>query len=212
MRARLLPLLVVVAAAACDDATAPPEGALTQDEVIALSDAMVSDDYAMTGEIGAAETIGAAEVDGAAAAAADPITSTTTFTHTRTCPAGGQLVVEGTRERTWDRDTRSGTMDLSLTKTHEACARTLDDVTITLNGNPDVQVEAHHAWANGVPVGLQTLTIVGSIAWSTDDGREGTCTIDVSATFDPDTRTRTVSGTVCNRTFERTTTWSGGHH
>lgn len=208
MRARLLPLLVIVAAVACDDATAPRDGALTSSEVTALSDVMVSDDYTMTGEIGTSETISTAEVQ----PAADPITSTTTFTHTRTCPAGGQIVVEGTRERTWDRDTRSGTMDLSLTKTHEACARTLQDVTVTLNGNPDVQVEAHHAWADGAPVGLQTLTIVGSIAWSTDDGRAGTCTIDVRATFDPDTRTRTVSGTFCDRTFERTTTWSGGRH
>ncbi len=207
MRLRKLPVFALAALAACDDATAPGADRLTMDEIADLSTAMVEADFTMTGDLGASDQIGTAEVSTADA----PITATTEFTHTRTCPVGGRIVVEGIRERTFDRETRSGTMDFSLTKTHENCARTVRNVTITLNGAPNVQVDAHHAWQNGAPVGLQTLSMVGAIDWATDDGREGTCTIDIQATFDPELRTRTVFGQACDRTFERKTTWRGGH-
>ena len=203
MRARLIPALVVLALAACDDAAGPDAGDLSAAEVAALSDAMVDADFALTGDVAAADAATGLPV------AAEPITATTEFTRTRTCPAGGQVVVEGSHVRVWDRDTHSGSSDLALTKTHQACARTVDAVTITLNGDPDVAVEAHHAWADGQRDGPQTLTMLGAVAWSADDGREGRCTIDVSAVFDPDTHTRTVTGTFCDRTFQRTTTWTG---
>ena len=48
----------------------------------------------------------------------------------------------------------------------------------------------------------------GGFDWSTDDGRAGTCLIDLEVTFDPESSTRTVVGQLCSRTIERTTTWS----
>lgn len=200
-----LALLAILALGACDGATGPDDGALSDLEVTALSDAMVDADFALTAEAALAGETGAGD-----GVLLDPITATTEFTTTRTCPAGGRVVVEGTHVRVRDPETHSGSSDLSLTKTHEACARVVRTVTITVNGDPNVAVAAHHAWADGRRDGPQTLTMEGALAWSTDDGREGRCTIDVSATFDPETRTRTVSGTFCQRTFERTTTWTGG--
>lgn len=208
MRARLLPLLPLLslgALPACDDAAAPGTGGLTADEVTALSDAMVDADFDLTGTVALAGL--EAELD--PQVSADPVTATTEFTVSRPCPVDGQVVVEGVHVRVWDRETHTGTSDLSLVKTHEACARTVGTVTITVQGQPNVALEAHHAWADGRRDGLQTLTMKGGIGWSTDDGREGACAIDVSATFDPEAHTRTVTGTFCNRVFERTTTWTG---
>ncbi|MDX1673758.1 MAG: hypothetical protein R3314_03055 [Longimicrobiales bacterium] len=205
LRALTILALGAIALAGCEDVLGT-DGELTADEIHVLADDIVAASFDVTGP---AATADASTVD-AERVSADPITSRTEFVTIRSCPLGGQLVVEGTREREWDRETRSGSSDLSLTKTHEDCARTLRraDVTITLNGAPNVAVEAHHAWENGRRVGLQTLGIQGAIDWETDDGRSGVCTLDVDAVFDPETHTRTVTGTVCDRTIERTTTWN----
>lgn len=204
MRTRLAPFVAVLALVACDDAAGPEGARLTGEEITTLSGAMVEEDFAYTGEVTAGQPP-------SAGVAADPVTSTTEFSGTRPCPLGGQVAMEGTRVRTWDAETQTGTGDLSLVKTHEACARNVRNVTVTLVGDPDIAVEAHHAWQVGVGwIGLQTLSIEGGFAWSTDDGREGSCLVDIDAVFDPETLTRTVSGTFCEHTFEQTTTWSGG--
>lgn len=205
MRSTATLAVILLALTACDDGAGPAGDVLSETEVVALSEAMAVADFTLTGETPTGES----PADGVAL---DPVTATTEFTTTRTCPAGGRVVVEGTRTRTWDRDTHSGTSDLALTKTHEACARVVGDVTITVDGDPNIALNAHHAWEDGARVGLQTLSLLGAFTWSTDDGREGRCTIEVNAVFDPATSTRTVAGTVCDRTFERTTTWTGGHH
>lgn len=202
MRSRIAPALVLLALAACDDGAGPDAADLTADEAVALSEAMADDDFAYAGGLAQAGDPAGEGV------ALDPVTATTEFSGTRPCPVSGQVAVEGTRVRTWDPDTQAGTSDLSFTKTHQACARTVRGVVITVNGDPNIAVEAHHAWADGGWSGLQTLSIQGGFTWLTEDGREGRCAIAIEASYDPGTMTRTVSGTICDRTFERTTTWS----
>jgi hypothetical protein len=203
------PLLVAAALAACDDTAGPEAGTLTAAEVDALSTDMVESDFILTGDVALA--VDASE-DAVGVAA---LTVTTEFAITMSCPLGGHVVAEGTRVRDFDRATHSGTIDLDMTKTHEACARTLRgrDVVVTLDGDPTIAITAHHAWENHERVGLQTMSMDGGFTWSTADGREGSCTVDVDVVYDPDTRTRTVTGTFCNRTLDISTTWeSDGHH
>lgn len=205
-RKTLIPIVAALALAACDDGAGPAGTALTSEEIATLSDAMVESDFAATGEVAATDTeTGTVSLD--PSVAPGPVTTTTEFTVTRTCPVGGQVVMEGSHVRVWDRATHSGSSHLSLTKTHEECARSLRRVTITVNGDPNIAVEAHHEWAHGQRFGAQTLSIQGGFTWFTDDGREGACSIDIEASFDPETRTRTVVGTFCDRTIDRTTTW-----
>ncbi len=209
----IVPLLVALAVSACDDAVGTA-GDLTPEEVAQLSDAVVGSTFESTTEVA---TDGTALVEGAQLLAESALTATTEFTHTRSCVLGGQVVVEGTRVREWDWEARTGFMELSLTRTHEACARPLRDddeaaTTITLTGAPDIAVEAYHEWAMGERRGVQTLSMEGAVDWVTDDGRSGTCTIDIEAGFDPDSWTRTVQGTFCGREIDRTTTWSQEHH
>ncbi len=199
---RLLPVLALLAIAACDDPTPPDAGRLTDPELANLSDAMVGDDFA--------NTTAAAEIGVAPAAtstfSASPRSGTMDFTATWTCPLGGQISVAGTRTREWDFEAGTGSMDLSVTKTHLDCARQLPATTITLNG--DVALLAHHEWERHARRGAQTMSLDGELGWVTADGREGTCTIDVDAVYDPATATRTVSGTFCDREISITRSWS----
>ncbi len=204
---RLLPLLALSALgalAACDDPTPPEAGSLTATEVADLSDAMVSQDFDGTSQAAQADLAPATD----ASASASPMTGTLEFTATWTCPLGGQIVVEGTHTREWDPAVGTGSSDLSLVKTHQACARPLGSTTITLDGDPNVTLDAHHAWQRRMRSGLQSLSLAGQLHWATADGREGTCIIDIQAAFDPETATRTVEGTFCNREVSITRTWS----
>ena len=215
MRTRSLVLLLAAAAtlSACQDVVGTRDD-LSDLEIDELADVLITTSFDVTGDVAAADASVTSDAGAGLALPADPITSHTEFTHTRSCVLGGQRVLEGTRDREWDRATRTGFSDLSLTKTHQACSRPTRsrDISITLDGAPNIAVEAHHQWADGRRSGLQTLSMEGAVDWATSDDRSGTCTIDVDVTFDPETSTRTAVGTVCSRSFERTTTWSHGGH
>jgi hypothetical protein len=187
--------------AACNDATTVPDG-LTADEADALASAMVEDAFATSGAVAIALT------DAGTIGTAVPMAVvTTTFEATRTCPLGGDITFEGTRVREWDRETMNGTMDLSMTKTANDCARTVRDREVVVNGDPNIAVEVHRAREAGAWSGDQTMTLVGGFTWTAGD-QSGSCTIDLSAVYDPDTSTRTVTGSFCGREIDRTTTWA----
>ncbi|HEU4556640.1 MAG TPA: hypothetical protein VFS20_02280, partial [Longimicrobium sp.] len=99
---------------------------------------------------------------------ADPaaaITVTTTFSRTRTCPAGGSVKLEGTMVHNGDPATRTGSLQFNATRTETACAFTRNGVTLTINGNPNTALTATHSWANGTP-GVRTATKKGSFTWA----------------------------------------------
>ncbi len=187
--------------AGCDQAFGPGSE-LAPTELQELSDALIQDGLAETADTSTAGTLD----DGLAL---DRITSSTDFTRTRDCPAGGDVVMAGTRSRTRDTETRTGTMDVSATRTFVDCARPLaDSVTVTLNGA--LNFTAHREWQNGAWYGEQEITLAGNVDWTTDDDRSGTCQIDVQAAFDPTARTRTVTGTVCGQDVSALQGWTFG--
>lgn len=137
------------------------------------------------------------------------VTVTTTFTRTRTCPAGGSVKLEGTMVHNGDPATRTGSLQFNATRTETACAFTRNGVTLTINGNPSTALTATHSWANGIP-GVRTATKKGSFTWARSNGGSGTCNVDVTHTWDPATHTLRVVGTVCNQTIDITRTWTSG--
>ncbi len=140
-----------------------------------------------------------------ASVASEPVT--VTFTRTQSCPKGGQVTVAGTTIRDVNRETRSMATETSATKTHARCAvEGRNGVTITTNGNPNIALKATRKVVSGQPSGLQTSSQKGSFTYSTSDGRSGTCTIDITSTFDPATKTHTIKGTNCGRTVDSTRT------
>ncbi|MDT8437218.1 MAG: hypothetical protein RRA92_10745 [Gemmatimonadota bacterium] len=143
------------------------------------------------------------------------------FTRTRTCALAGEVVIEGTLLRTWEAETRHVSVDVRAVKTHMECTFPLpasttdaaaDPLTITLNGDPNVAINAHREREGGFFVGLQTMSHVGQIAWAKSDGTSGVCEVDIQVVLDPEARTRTVTGTLCGRTIDRTWTWDRRHH
>lgn len=193
-------LMVSLAAAACSDSTGVSSG-LTADESGDLAAAIADDAFTVSSAMAVADMSNAGDVVSLA-------TITTTFDDTLTCPGGGQVAYSGTRVRDWDRTTQTGTMDMTMTRTQLACVRTIRSRQLTLDGNPNLEVTVHHNRVSGAWSGDQTMTVQGGFTWSAANGGSGDCSVDLSASYDPDTQTRTVTGTFCNRTINRTSTWS----
>lgn len=129
-----------------------------------------------------------------------------TFTRSKACPAGGTVTVSGGSESTLDEDTKVVSTRWSTTQTHAACAVThtrgdksvtaVVDGSVTSAGTASYQLPAKRgdgrtllSWA-GRRSG-STTTKVGDVS--------RTCVIDVTETYDPATKTFTVTGTICGR-------------
>jgi hypothetical protein len=201
-RKLILPALAVFALAACDKTATGVVGD-------ALSD---SDVQAVVGTFGDQD---GAFLDGFGGPSFNRIpdgpqlttTVTTTFTRTRNCPGGGDVKLEGTHVVTADPATHSGSVTFNATRTEEACALQHNGVTITITGTPNTALTANQSWSNGTP-GVRTATKKGSFSWSTSKGKTGSCSVDVTHTWDPATHTLHVVGQVCNRTIDLTRTWT----
>ena len=224
----LVATLAVAALAACSDdgdPLAPSANGITQIEAQAIAlELDVSSADAVDGTIQEGESGILGQSVGFLASVPPMFGSGTdevTFTRTRSCALGGEVIVEGTLAREWVAETRHVTVDVAATKTHVDCTFPVrsgaetesgEAITITLNGNPNVAIAAHREREQGYFVGLQTMSHVGSVEWEKSDGTTGTCEIDIQAVIDPDAQTRTVTGTVCDRSFERTWSWDRMHH
>jgi hypothetical protein len=130
------------------------------------------------------------------------------FSVTRQCPRGGQVVIGGGIVGTADRTTHSLTLDANATRTDTNCAFDTRDGVLTLSGNPDLNYTGHLNIVNGALAGLQTQTHKGSFTWSRTGG-SGTCDVDISSSYDPATKTATVTGSFCGHTVNVTKTRNG---
>lgn len=130
-----------------------------------------------------------------------PQTINREFAHTRACPKGGTTTLAGRVTGEADRETRTRTHEMKATKTDQNCSFEAgrSGVTVTVNGDPNVMLQHNAKIVNGAPSGLQTSSQKGSFTWKRSDGASGSCTVDVQSVFNPDTKTHTVSGTLCDR-------------
>jgi hypothetical protein len=55
---------------------------------------------------------------------------------------------------------------------------------------------------------VRTATAKGSFTWARGGGATGTCTVDVTRTWDPAAHSMHVAGTFCNQTVDVTRTWT----
>ena len=82
-------------------------------------------------------------------------------------------------------------------------------VTVHIEGTADqathsLTATAHVEIANGLPVGVHTVSGSGSFTWSTRDGRSGSCTIEYTATRDYTNHTVSVQGSFCSNQLSET--------
>lgn len=136
-----------------------------------------------------------------------PRTFTQDLNITVECPFGGQVQQVYSVKATMDLDAGNFLLDVTGTQQHVACAVRHNGVTITLNGDPDIDMEAHVGTVNHQPQ-AHTLAIDGAFRWTASDGRSGTCPISLDAVTNFAARTRTVQGTVCGHSYSETTSWT----
>jgi len=141
--------------------------------------------------------------------AADVLSSSTTFHTERDCRLGGTLTVDGQVSHSLDTDTHTLTADFQGTYAHDRCVLRVRGHRITVTGNPSLTLEAHRQRVNGLPSGLQTLSLSGAFTWEKADGTSGSCDVDVQGQLDPDAHTRTVDGTFCGHDVHESLTWDG---
>jgi hypothetical protein len=134
------------------------------------------------------------------------VTEQRTFSGTRSCPGGGEFMVEGSIVRTSDPATGVVEAEISGSRTRIDCVFIRGDFTITVNSS--AAWEKFRRRLNGVPDGPQTSHYFGSWTAVRSDGEERTCTFDYTVVRDPDTQTRTVEGTICLGGMRRVMGWN----
>lgn len=145
------------------------------------------------------------EGEGAAASAAptarasvsgEPIQFDVTIDAESFCPVDGTVSVAGLFAGTIDGETQTGTVALGIVVSADGCTFPAEETVFTVDTSPDLQMEGDFAWEAGQPVGEQTFSYAGGIEWTAEDGRSGTCTIDLQVTRDED-GTLVESGSAC---------------
>ena len=191
----------LLATAACKDSTGLSSLEITQEDANQLAGDM--DDMSSLGTsdfgLGPSFSLSVGE-SGSASVSVVPVTIDNQFTVTRQCPEGGQVVIAGRTTGTGDRETHDLELNTVATKTDVSCAFETRHGILTLNGNPNIAYEGHLKIVSGQLSGLQTQTHNGSFTWARGEA-SGTCDVDLSSSYDPATRTATVTGTFCGRTI-----------
>ena len=192
--------LVPVLIAACSDSAGPNSGdRLTRDEAMRLA-AEVSSSVGTTSV--------APVRSNADAVASVPISFTEDHESSHPCADGG--TVRLTWRVTGAIDPEAGLFELDVEGTHKpsGCAYKHAGLTLTINGDPDMDFDAHVAVANSQPSEPFTISIDGAFAWSASDGRSGRCTVQYAEVTDFAAGKRTVDGNVCGHVVKETFTWS----
>jgi len=189
--------------AACSEAD-DPAGAngdqLTRAEALVIVDAIAmatDEDHSAVIEGGASSPAGAA-----------PGTITVEHTSTHPCPVDGQVAVALQATLTYDEEAESLEYGAEGSLTHEACGVVHEDVTITVDGDPSIAFATHAAFAGGAATEPITESVEGAFLWSTSDGREGRCVVQIEKVTDLIEKRHTLQGEVCGHTIERTITWT----
>lgn len=157
------------------------------------------------------ESLGFGQAGGAAGAHLSPAaagqTVTVTYALTRPCLLGGSVDSSGRiRVETDPGPPTWSVVDVEATDVHEACVFQAGTARISVTGDPKVTTAVHAAVRDGRPWGKQTVSVVGGLAWSADDGRSGRCALDVRVEVDPDTPSQSTRGSFCGHTFDVTVT------
>ncbi len=194
-----IPLVTLTALApACSDTPTDPEGQgeLTRAEALALAAQLGMESLAFGRDQGAAS---------APSATSGPLASQTvsvTYDLTRPCILGGSVHSSGQIGVETDAATELAVVDITATDVHQACVFLAGSTRVAVTGDPDVTTTIHAAALANQPLGTQSVSVQGGLAFTTDDGRSGRCDVDVLVAVDADQATETTRGTVCGFSFD----------
>ncbi|MGH7477240.1 MAG: hypothetical protein ACRELD_13285 [Longimicrobiales bacterium] len=181
--------LVLLVAAACSDSTAPAEP-LTDEEAALV-----------------AEYVADVHVDGppvsfATASSGEPsaaVTRSGSYEIVIECEGGGTITISGEHTANVDREAQTYSREWSASHVHSDCTFTRRAHTITLDGSVVLEGSASGTFGpDGRGIDALLITRMGELTWTSSD-RTRTCEIDLTTTYDPETRTFTTTGTICGR-------------
>jgi len=201
--------LLVLLTTACDDGTTTDPG-LDQGPLASQMVGVALETDGVVEAIFDSELTAMAATDGRSgeSGAGGVITTDLTFQRTRSCPAGGQVVVDGRIHRTFDTAAREMEATLAGTRTRTDCSFVRDDLTITVNGSAEFDAYRHRI--DGIPDGLQTTGYSGSFTAVRSDGEQKSCEISIEVVRDPAAHSRSIDAWICGDHYTRTTTWTPG--
>ena len=159
-------LAALLAAASCGDDSTGPGDALTRDEVLALVEVSASQGFTLTEEV----VIGSETFtpDGSA------------FELTVPCPAGGTVGVDGRATLMGEPDGERFAVAFSATLVHSGCTIPHEEagIAFTLDGAPELEMGIELAVTGDFDLEVSG-TFEGAVRWATDDGRRGSCRMDL---------------------------------
>ena len=165
LRAGLI-LSAGLAAASCGGSTTEPEDTLTEAEALALIEvamgqALELSDDALGGD-------GGPGIPG-------PLQLTLP------CTMGGTVGLNAQVRPVGDPGGETGGVGISVTLAHSGCVERHETtgITFTLDGAPDLDVDIELSVSPQFAFQISG-SLDGSVRWATDDGRSGTCAIDVA--------------------------------
>lgn len=190
-------LAMLVAVAACGDSATEVVGDLSQAEAEALAEVVGATVFASTSEVPWAQ----------GAPARTPVSGSETVSATVPCELGGTVDVHGSLEYSGDTETVIDAT-FGLTQVHDGCvAESQDGIRFTLDGAPNVSADMSLSVSQN-DVSLEGM-YGGAVDWSTD-GRDGTCSLDVTLSVDmsntSESGSASMAGTVCGVSFQRAVT------
>ena len=184
-------LSIVLAAASCggESSTAPDDDTLTGEEALALLEVAIGQGLVLADDVSGSEIMTPEGV---------------VLQFTAPCAMGGTVAVDARASfigEPGDENAESAGMGLSVTLVHSGCTERHEGtgIAFTLDGAPELEVSIELSYSAEFMVAISG-TVDGTVRWATEDGRSGSCTMDVGieSVDDPDALLNlTVAGQAC---------------
>ncbi len=185
-------LAIVSFLAACSDGgVGPTEGdPLTEEESGAIAAELL--EGAFTGFSAGLSS------QGAPAPSAVPVSFSLDISHVEECQGGGSVSLAVGMDGTIDDQTGEGDLSLEIVETMNDCVVNYENVAFTVNGNPNITMTGNFTMVADDVNG--TFAWDGGFTYAADDGRSGSCGIDVEIVFS--STALSYSGQICDTTID----------
>ena len=180
---------IALASASCggESSTEPDDDTLTGEEALALLEVAIGQGLVLADDVTSGSEI--MTPDGVVLQFMAP------------CAMGGTVAVDAQASFIGEPDDESAGMELSVTLVHSGCTERHEGtgIAFTLDGAPELKMSIELSYSAEFMVAISGA-VDGTVRWATEDGRSGSCTMDVGieSVDDPDALlSLTVAGQAC---------------
>lgn len=133
---------------------------------------------------------------------AAPVPVNVTINESGPCGGDGTATVSGSIQGSVDNETGAGNLEFDITQSFSGCVVVGELHTYTVSGEPNLRLTGDFQ-SDGENAFSGSFRFLGGFTFSVDDGREGTCGMDVTVTMNVTSTTVTgsASGRMCNVTL-----------